>query len=245
MMTTTPAPKTKSEVQPNWVSEHSMRRSLVWSRLTLVGFHTVFLIGLAWALPWPPVGMSEADYSGKVVAGLLLAVSAGSFGLVTVTLRYRARRMEETLESVNTVRDRVRELRRREFFYDHLVLECERTRRARSTLGVAVFRISVRGALRPEVEVIGRGVEALEDAAPAGSWMASIGASEVGMLVPADALGSFPVMTEVLAAVLADKLREEGVTVRAGWAVYGQQDGTDAGDLMDRARSRFPVLPKT
>lgn len=223
--------------RPSWVSQQSLTQSIVWGRLTLAGLYAVFVVALAWALPWVPVGMSAADYEAKTLAVLLFVLTGGALLLANFTLRYRARCIQDALAGAETVRDRVRELRRREFFYDHLVIECATAYHEGYSFAVVIFRVDPAGGHRPEPASLALAAQALSETAPQKSWVAPIGASEVGLVLPEGAMVDLAGMSRLLAGVVAGALDGAGARLTYGWSVYGT-DATDPAELIARARER-------
>jgi hypothetical protein len=208
----------------------------------LVAFYTVFLVALAWMLPWLPFGLSESNYSGTLIALMIIVMSLAFFALVALTLRYRSRQMQESIRHVATVRDRVKELRRREFFFDRLVIECERARQSRLPFGVIVIRIGGGTMSRAEIGRLHAAVEALGGNGNEDDWVAVIGVNEIGMLVQQANPEMVASIAERARWLAASPAPQEEHAVLAGWSIYGH-DGFEAGDLISRARRRFsPTL---
>lgn len=215
--------------------EKSLQRSVLWSRLMLAAFFTVTVITLIWAIPWFPYGTSVEDYNSRVGMMVLLALSASFFAFVAVRLRDKMRHAESTYVTMSSVHDRIADLRRREYFYDRLLLECDRARQTGIAFSVVVLRTKVDEGSSFEVSPVQRVTEVMAPLAKEYDWLAPIGVQEVAMFAPKlthDAAASF---AEDLRSRVQESLHMPHVSLAAGWATYGP--GLDeAGDLLGHAR---------
>jgi GGDEF domain-containing protein len=216
-------------------AEKSFARSVFWSRLMLSAFFTVTAVTLVWAIPWFPYGTSVEDYNSRVGMMVLLALSAAVFAFAALRLREKMKHVESTYVTMSTVHDRLADLRRREYFYDHLLLECDRAKQSGEIFAVFVLRNLTDQGDMPGVNAVECILEALEPLAKEYDWLAPVGYQEVAMFAPHLASDRAEAFAEDLRRRVDQKLEEVGVRVAAGWAVYG--DGlAEAGDLLGQAR---------
>jgi GGDEF domain-containing protein len=218
-----------------WVGSRSIEKSMFWSRLMLVGFYTVFLIAIIWSVPWVPFGLSEADYSTRVTAAVLILFSSWFFALVAFTLRRRARQRRESMKNAFTVHERITEMRRREFFFNRLVIECEKARQSHSRFGIIVFRLDWE---EPTTERLNKAVASLRELVDEEELAGGMGAFEVAVLLTKPRDRGLSSTAERFRSILEAALSEEAIGVAAGWAVFGF-DGAEAGDLISGARGRI------
>lgn len=213
----------------------SYERSVFWGRLSLAAFFTVTACTIVWAVPWFPYGTDVDDYNTRVGMMVLLALSAAFFAFFAVRLRDRMRRTESTYVTLSSVHDRLTDMRRREYFYDRLLLECDRSRQAAGTFAVVVLRTSSDDAAAGGSSVH-RMVEALEPMAKEYDWLAPIGAQEVALFAPRISEREAPGFAEDLRGRVESALADTpGVRLLSGWAAYGP-GMSDAGDILGQAR---------
>jgi PleD family two-component response regulator len=137
---------------------------------------------------------------------------------------------------MSTVHDKLTDMRRREYFYDRLLLECDRAKQTGGTFAVVVLRIATDEGKTYDVSPIQRVVEALEPLAKEYDWLAPIGVQEVAMFTPRLSAEMAPTYaTELAERVTASVKDVSGIKVLSGWACYGR-DLVEAGDLVGNAR---------
>ncbi len=216
-------------------AEKSFHRSVFWSRLTLAAFFTVAVITLIWAIPWFPYGTSVEDYNSRVGMMVLLALAASVFAFVAVRLRDKTRHVESNYATMSTVHNRLTDLRRREYFYDRLLLECDRARQTGGTFAVVVLRTQAEDASTHDMAAVQRVMEAMEPFAKEYDWLAPIGVQEVALFSPLDDRSGARQFAEDLRDRVQSSLALPGVRLGAGWAAYGPELA-EAGDLLGQAR---------
>jgi diguanylate cyclase (GGDEF)-like protein len=119
-------------VRQNPSPEHGyreVRRSYLtatrWSRFAMGAFWILFAAFLLWAVPVFPWGMSSADYSPQVLAGLILLGACPGVTAIALLSRSIAAQRREALVAWGSIHDRTTGLRNREFFLERLKLQCE------------------------------------------------------------------------------------------------------------------------
>jgi hypothetical protein len=210
------------------------KRAVRWRKVMLATFAVVFVGLLLWAIPWLPYGLAVEDYDSRLtlLVGLVLAASTSAFG--TIYHRDLSRRVEQTMLTWSTVHDGLTDMRRREYFFDRIVIECERARNIGSEFTV----IALRTGDETEAPSEGANESALFALAPVVKdydCLAALGPREIGVLARvhhAEAAG----FAEKLRLLLAATARDATV-VRAGWSVY-RVDSEEAGTLVGLARER-------
>ena len=217
---------------------HEYNRARAFRKAMLYVFFTVFVITVLWAVPWLPYGLSVQDYNRRtellVALGLMASISA--FG--AVYLRDVSARFEQTLATWTTVHDGLSDLRRREYFYERVVIECQRAKAGDSKFAVIALRFrKVEAEASPEM--LATALHAIEPYLGANDRVAALASHEIGVM-------SFNVAAEpvrFLAKRLEDALAEavaggDASHISVGWAVFGV-DGYDAGPLVGTARMRL------
>ena len=209
-----------------------------WRRLMLAAFFTTFASTLFWAIPIFPWGLSASDYTDRLqfLVFLLLLESMTAFG--AVYLRDVTHRFEQTLLTWNTVHDGLGDLRRREYLYDRIVIECDSAKRNHGEFVVVALRIDDESEAQ-EGENIERALRALATTVRETDCLAALGPHEIGVLAPRVSTADAPAFAERLRRLLSvATIDPEKAVVRAGWAIYGS-DGIDAGELVGVARDRL------
>jgi GGDEF domain-containing protein len=213
-------------------------RAKAFRKAMLYVFFIVFVATVLWAIPWLPYGLSVGDYNDRtellVALGLLASISA--FG--AVYMRDVSRRFEQTLLTWTTVHDGLSDLRRREYFYERVVIECQRAKASGSRFAVIALRFR-RDENEASPEMLATALHAIEPHLGSNDRVAALASHEIGVL-------SFRVAAEpvrFLAKRLEDALAEavaggDESHISVGWAVYGV-DGDDAGALVGMARTRL------
>jgi GGDEF domain-containing protein len=205
-------------------------------------FSLTFLSILFWCIPWLPYGLSVDDYDTRFTLLMSLVMIAGLTAFGAVYHRDLGRRLEQTLLTWSSVYDGLGGLRRREYFYDRILIECERAQHSSSqftivTLRTAdVIRTTEEGALEGAIKLLSPFVRESD-------CLAILGSREIGVL----ALGVDGRMATSYAEKLTELLNnsQTGTTkwASAGWSVYGV-DSVDAGTLIGIARQRSgKVIP--
>jgi PleD family two-component response regulator len=136
---------------------------------------------------------------------------------------------------MSTVHDRLTDLRRREYFYDRLLIECDRARETESSFVVVVLRANQTDVASGEAPPVRHLVEAMEPMAREYDWLAPIGVQEVGMFVPNIVPQDTEAFVEDLRGRVEASMGIAGVSLSAGWANYGPELD-EAGDLLGQAR---------
>jgi GGDEF domain-containing protein len=175
------------------------------------------------------------DYNSRVAMMMLLAGCAALFAFIAVRMRDKIRRVESTYVTMSSVHDRLTDLRRREYFYDRLLLECDRARQSGVPFSVVVLRAGTDDGATFETTPVQRVVEVLEPLAKEYDWLAPIGVQEVALFAPHLTSEAASAFADDLLARVGASLGLPGVRLTAGFATYGP--GLDeAGDLLGQAR---------
>ncbi len=218
----------------------SYERSVFWSRLLLCAFFSVTAAFLIWTIPWLPFGTSAADYHGRVALQTLLGFGAGACALGAVYLRDKTRQKEAALLTWTSVHDSLIDLRRREYFFNRLLVECDKAHDDGHVFAVVVLRLQPEPGTPPELRRIHAALEALEPLSAEYDWLAAIGAVEVAMLAPGIREDTLDTFVGRLKDRVDEALRDDDkVTVIPGWALYGPE-ASGASDLISRARQMLP-----
>ena len=218
----------------------SYRRSLFWSRLMYAAFFTVFAGALLWAMPWLPYGLEKQDYHPRTAFLLILLSAAWLTALGAVYLRGRSRRVEQTLLTWTTVQQGLSDRRRREYFYDRIVIECERAKMRRGEFTVVALRIEPNGDEVFEGRKLELALGALEPLIRDYDCLAALGPHEIGVLAPRITGDDAEAFAESLCTLVREALagQDAEADVHAGWAVFGAV-APDAGELVGLARSNL------
>jgi GGDEF domain-containing protein len=221
----------------------SYERTLFWSRLVMAAFFVVYVATLVWAIPWFPYGLAMDDYNERTAPLLVLLLAASTTAFGAVYLRERRKRMEQTLRTWNSVHDGLGDLRRREYFYDRIVIECERARARRSQFSIFVLKVGAEG-IPATTDEIAKALGALEPMVKELDCLASISQQEIGVLAPLVPADQAPELAKRIRALVSYALNADyGTTqVRSAYAVY-ERDAVDAGELVGVARSRLIAKP--
>jgi GGDEF domain-containing protein len=216
----------------------SYQKALFWRRLILAGFFTVFTATLLYLIPWLPGGMSEEDYDSGLFFLLLLMLIASLLAFGAVYLRDLSNRVEQTMLTWTTVNDGLSDLRRREYFFDRIALECSRAAATGHSFTVVTLRLTI--PEEGDAEKINRGISALEPVVREYDCLSSLGPHELGVLGHGVRKSEALALASNLAQIVQSAFPEhEGqCEVNTGYAVYGE-DATDAGSLIGMARERL------
>jgi GGDEF domain-containing protein len=231
-------PRLKAEDSRSATLLRSYNKALLLSRLMLTAFFVGYVATLVWTIPWFPGGLSTEDYDARTAPLLFLLFFASATAFGAVYLRDRRRRIEQTLLTWNSVHDGLSDLRRREYFYDRIVIECERARTRQSQFTVAVLKLGGEGKT-PGAQQVSRALSALEPLVKEHDCLASISPHEIGVLAPQVTEREAAAFTGKIEALVTAAFGADpnGASVQAGYAIFGR-DATDAGELVGTARSR-------
>jgi GGDEF domain-containing protein len=205
----------------------------------LVCFSMVFVAILFWAIPWLPYGFSVEDYDSRLMllVGLIVIASITAFG--TVYHRDLGRNIEQTLATWTTVHDGLGDLRRREYFYDRIVIECDRAAGNGSQFAVVTMRLDTADKGDKKLnQLSGQAVSILLPLAKESDCLSVLGPREIGILAPDVDVRQAPGFAEKLRSLVIEGVDNPGTEVRVGWAVYGV-DAMEAGGLVGFARERL------
>jgi GGDEF domain-containing protein len=212
---------------------------MFWRRLMITAFFTFFVAIMFWVIPWLPLGLSRDDYNNRVTFLMILMLMASLTAFGAVYLRDMSRRVEQTLLTWSTVNDGLSDLRRREYFFDRIVLECSQSAASGEPFAVIALRLSMPS--KSDTEKITRAIHALEPAVREYDCLSSLGPHEIGVLAHGVDQEAVQSLTERLSEMIrtgfpADDTRDLGI--QAGCAIYGR-DADEAGALVGIARSRL------
>jgi hypothetical protein len=202
----------------------------------LAAFGILAGTALLWALPWVPWGLTSEDYSSGagIAIGLVCGAWIAAFG--AVYLRDQSNRYEQTLVTWSSVHDELGDLRRREYFYERVVIECTRSDRTNVPFSIFAVRFGGEGVNSAEVATA---LEALGGLVRQTDSLAALGPQEVGVLGAGMGNREAPAFAYRLKSTLERATEaEDGDQVSVGWAIW-DIDGTDAGSLLGLARSRM------
>ncbi len=218
---------------------NSYQRALFWRRLLLTAFFTLFVAILFWIIPWLPWGLSKSDYNDRVTSLMVLMLMASAAAFGAIYLRDISNRVEQTLLTWSTVNDGLSDLRRREYFFDRIVLECSQSAASGELFAVIAMRLSVPS--RSDAEKITRAIHALEPAVREYDCLSSLGPHEIGVLAHGVQEETINALTARLSEMVRSSFPEDEVAdldIQTGSAVYGR-DAEEAGALVGIARSRL------
>lgn len=220
---------------------------LKWTRLATFTFLLLFVVYLAWAIPWMRIGLDFEDYTEEFSLTMLLVVALGFTGVAALALRRSVDREREALTAWASVYDEVTGLRNRRYFLDRLLLECQRAAEQGTAFNVLLFSIETDqvnevGHFRaPRSEVLREIGRVIAGELRLSDVVAVIGPTELAVLQ----MASGPDVTElVLEAVLTairtrrDRDPKFDVRLRVGRADCGP-DGTAPGEVLRNAREHL------
>jgi GGDEF domain-containing protein len=217
----------------------SYEKAQFWRRLILTAFFTVFVGTMLYTIPWLPYGLSEDDYNSNVKFFVIMILVAICLGFAAVYLRDISNRVEQTMLTWNSVNDGLGDLRRREYFFDRIVLECSRAGLTGQHFTVVALRLTVPQS--SDSEKISRAIRALEPIVREYDCLSSLGPHEIAVLAHGVGDAEAPILANNLAQVVTNAFPEVPVTddeVVAGYAVF-DSDSKDAGTLIGIARERL------
>ena len=216
------------------------KRSLIWSRATLVLFFLFYVTTLAYTIPWLPYGLDVEDYDSKTSGLVVLLLSASITAFGSVYLRESRKRLEQTFRTWETMHEGLGEMRGREYFYDRIVIECERASSDRTQFTVTVLRITDEAAFGERY--MRDALKELSSAIGESDCLSTISPREIGVLAPSLSSAGAAAFSTRLAAIAASVLPNDGA-IRVGHVVYGV-DAKDAAELVAIARTRLqPWVP--
>lgn len=208
-------------------------RARLQRKFMLVIFFSIFVATCLWAIPWLPYGLSVDDYNDRLTMLMLLLAAASVSAFGATYMRDLSRRLEQTMMTWSSVHEGLGDLRRREYFYERVVLECERAEKQGREFSVIVLRLQ-----EPEGSAgVQATLEAFEPMVKEYDCMTVLGPQEVGILAPRIGYADAQRVAQHLSGLLASTAGPE-TYVFTGWAVYGR-DARDAGTLVGIARQRL------
>jgi hypothetical protein len=217
----------------------SYEKAQFWRRLIIAAFFTVFVATILYTVPWLPYGLTTDDYNDQVQFMVILMLMAVCLGFAAVYLRDIGNRVEQTMLTWNTVNDGLSDLRRREYFFDRIVLECSRAGLTNDRFTIVTLRLTV--PLSSDTEKITRAIKALEPVVREYDCLSSLGPHEIAVLAHGIGEDEAPVLANNLAQLVTGAYPEMPVTddeVVSGYAVF-DVDSNDAGTLIGIARERL------
>ena len=132
-----------------------------------------------------------------------------------------------------SVHEGLGDLRRREYFYERIVLECERAEKQGKEFSIVVLRLHE----PEETSAVESTLELFEQMVKEFDCMAVLGPHEVGILAPRVGATDAQRVAKHLSGLLATAAGPETYVV-SGWSIYGR-DARDAGTLVGIARQRL------
>jgi GGDEF domain-containing protein len=217
----------------------SYEKAQFWRRLIIAAFFTVFVATILYTVPWLPYGLTKEDYNDQVQFMVVLMLMAVCLGFAAVYLRDIGNRVEQTMLTWNTVNDGLSDLRRREYFFDRIVLECSRAGLTSQPFTVVTLRLTVPQS--SDEEKIARAIRALEPVVREYDCLSSLGPHEIAVLAHGIGDDEAPILANNLAQMVTAAFPEIPVTddeVISGYAVFAV-DSHDAGTLIGIARERL------
>lgn len=217
----------------------SYQKAMFWRRLILAGFFTVFAATILYSIPWLPYGLSAEHYDAQLTFLIFLILMATSLAFAAVYLRDLSNRVEQTMLTWNTVHDGLSDLRRREYFFDRVELECSRSAITGDHFAVVALRLEAPST--GDVEKIARAISLLESVVREYDCLSSLGPHEIAILAHGIGADEAPVLANNLSQFVAEAFTNaQGVEteVIAGYAVFSG-DARDAGTLIGMARERL------
>ena len=217
----------------------SYQKAQFWRRLFLAGFFTVFVATVLYTVPWLPYGLTEADYSDQLTFLMVLVLMASCLAFAAVYLRDLSNRVEQTMLAWNTVHDGLSDLRRREYFFDRIALECSRSGLTNEAFTVVTLRLDIPQSI--DGEKISRAIETLESVVREYDCLSSLGPHEIAVLAHGIDGEEAPILANNLSNLVSEAFphpADQNGGVVSGYAVFGT-DATEAGTLLGIARERL------
>ena len=220
--------------------QRSYNRTRVFRRFMLVVFFSIFVAVVLWAIPWLPYGLAVEDYNDRLTLLMLLVLAASVSAFGAVYMRDLSDRMEQTVLTWATVHDGLSDMRRREYFYDRIVAECENTHTPDTNQFTVVALRMEKAPEGDEAASMEKAMEQVGNTITDTDFLAILGPHEIGVMSLRTGFAEAAAFAERLRSHLASSL-QDGSGVRAGWSVY-PQDGNEAAVLLGIARERlWPV----
>ncbi len=235
----------KRAEQPNPVRRYF--RLLKWTRLTTFAFLVLFVVYLAWAIPWMQVGLDFEDYTREFSLTMVLVIALGFTGVVALFFRASVEREREALTAWTSVFDEVTGLRNRRYFLDRLYLESQRAAEQGAAFDVVLFSIETNqvnevGHVRPpKPEVLREFGRVIAGEIRASDVVAVIGPTELAVLQMATGPDVTELVVEAVLAALernAQRDPKHPLRLRVGRSRFGR-DGVGPGELLRAAREHL------
>ena len=214
------------------------KRARHFRKAMLVTFFAVFIATLLYAIPWLPYGLTVEDYDQRLTVLILLVMAAAVSAFGAVYLREASMRMQQTIDTYATVQEGLGDLRRREYFYERIVYECDLAEARRGEFAVIALRLEERPTSSLTEGKLAEAIGALEPMIREQDCVAALGPHEIGVLAPRIRVVDAEAFAERLRARLEATPWDRPMKVLAGWAVY-PLDARDAGPLVGVARKRM------
>ncbi len=215
----------------------SYRRANFLRKVMLVVFGFMSIGTLLWAMPWTPWGLSSEDYDSTAAVPVAMAFGAWISAFGAVYLRDQSNRYEQTLVTWSSVHDGLGDMRRREYFFERVVIECMRSDRSDIPFGIFTARFGT-GENIDSAETA-TALEALAGLVRQTDTLAALGAQEIGLLGAGMGHREAPAFAYRLKSMLETTMgARSDEQVNVGWAIWGT-DGRDATELIGVARSRM------
>lgn len=208
-----------------------------WRRATLALFFIAFVATVLWAIPWVPYGLSVEDYNERLTFLILLILGACACALGAVYFRTTSERLELAIATWAMLNEGLGDMRRREYFFDRLVTECN-LKDGRGQFTVVTLRLEEPGEVAAQEAKIASAINALEPLVREQDCLAALGPHEIGVLAPRVSAEEAPKFAERLRALVQQASAGRELRVEAAWAVY-PSDADEAGALVGTARKRL------
>jgi hypothetical protein len=213
------------------------RRARFFRKAMLAVFVLIFACTIAYAIPWIPGGLEKDDYNQRTLILMAMVMAAATTAFGSIYMRDTSKRIEQTIDTWTSVHQGLGDLRRREYFYERTVHECDLAAGRRSEFTVVALRLREPGVEGPDDKRIFEGLEALEPLVKEQDCLAVLGPHEIGVLAPRIKSNDAELFAEQLRNCIVAST-QRSLEVHAGFAVYGV-DATEAGSLVGIARQRM------
>ena len=216
----------------------SYDRAQVFRRGMLIVFFSIFVSVVLWAIPWLPYGLSVEDYNDRLTLLMLLMLAASVSAFGAVYMRDLSDRMEQTVITYNTVHEGLSDMRRREYFYDRIVAQCDMARTSEvEDFTVVALRLEKQADEGEDLARVEKAMHEIRAVIKDHDFIAMLGPHEIGVLGLKTGYQEALIFAEMLRNQLTFSLGDAS-DVRVGWAVY-PHDGDEAGVLVGMARERL------
>jgi len=125
-------------------------------------------------------------------------------------------------------------MRAREYFYERIVIECDRAQAAGSEFAVVALRLEDRSREDSKNTPIEEALRILVPASRESDCVAVLGSLEIGILAPNTGRDQAATLAQRMANLVALGT-DSALPVRSGWAVF-PSDAKEAGSLVALAR---------